>query len=70
MYDPAETRRADEELRILAAVKLPLSEKWVLKSRFFGDFAQRKCPVFLTTYAKFGKLQNLYASVRFRRGKR
>jgi hypothetical protein len=36
MYQPAETRRADEELRILAAVKLPLSEKWVLKSRFLG----------------------------------
>ena len=36
MYHPAETRRADEELRILAAVKLPISEKWVLKDRFFG----------------------------------
>jgi hypothetical protein len=35
MYDPAETRRADEELRVLAAVKLPISEKWVLKSRFW-----------------------------------
>jgi hypothetical protein len=36
IYEAAETRRADEELRILAAVKLPLSEKWVLKSRFLG----------------------------------
>jgi hypothetical protein len=36
MYDPTETRWANEELRILAAVKLPLSEKWVLKSRFLG----------------------------------
>ena len=35
MYDPTETRWANEELRILAAVKLPLSEKWVLKSRFW-----------------------------------
>jgi hypothetical protein len=26
MFDPVATRRADEELRILAAVKLPLSE--------------------------------------------
>jgi hypothetical protein len=34
---------------ILAAVKLPISEKWVLKRRLFGDFAQRKCPVFTTT---------------------
>ena len=36
------------------------------KKPVFGDFAQRKCPVFLTTYARFGKLQNLYAPVRSR----
>ena len=36
MYHPAETRRADEELRVLAAVKLPISEKWVLKKPFLG----------------------------------
>jgi hypothetical protein len=62
MYHPEETRRADEELRILAAVK----RKMGAKRPVFGDFAQRKCPVFLTTYARFGKLQNLYASVRSR----
>jgi hypothetical protein len=58
MYEPAETRRADEELRILAAVK----RKMGAKKPVFGDFAQRKCPVFLTTYAKFGKLMNLFSS--------
>jgi hypothetical protein len=42
--------------RILAAVKLPISKKMGAKESFFGDFAQRKCPVFLTTYARFGKL--------------
>jgi hypothetical protein len=37
MYHPAETRRADEELRILAAVK----RKMGAKKPVFGDFAQR-----------------------------
>ena len=36
------------------------------KKPVFRDFAQRKCPVFLTTYARFGKLQNLYAPVAVR----
>ena len=36
LHHPAETRRADEELRVLAAVKLPISEKWVLKKPFLG----------------------------------
>jgi hypothetical protein len=36
MHHPAAMKRADEEPRILAAVKLPLSEKWVLKNRFLG----------------------------------
>jgi hypothetical protein len=29
------------------------------KKPVFRDFAQRKCPVFLTTYARFGKLLDL-----------
>jgi hypothetical protein len=30
MHNSAEARKAGEELKPLAAVKLPLSEKWVL----------------------------------------
>jgi hypothetical protein len=36
VYHSAEARKANEELKILAAVKLPLSEKWVLKNRLLG----------------------------------
>lgn len=40
---------AEWKAEILAAVKLPISEKWVLKMPFLGNFAQRKCPVFTMT---------------------
>ena len=36
MQHTARVKLAELEAGILAAVKLPLSEKWVLKSRFLG----------------------------------